>query len=262
MAFGRKTPRNTAPVAGPLRRLPGQSVRKELDRVIEDELAAYFFFPLGLWALVFWELARRWVAKDLHLPGLIVMATLLSIYCSVRMIHVRRKLRNLRQGEKAERHVSDLLRRLRDKDYVTFDDICGADARSEANVDHVVVGPGGVFAIETKGYSLFGSKTAQIDKDGTLMLSDKPAIQDALGQAKAAAAKVSEHLRGVLQEKWWVQAVLALPGWKVLPPQADVGVVVVNDETIKEYFLSRPRVLSTQEIRDICSHLDRTARED
>jgi hypothetical protein len=151
-------------------------------------------------------------------------------------------VRNLRQAERAARHVSDLLRRLRDKDYVTIDDLIDATA-SEINIDHVIVGPGGIVAVETKGFSVFGSRCGEVDTDGVLQLSGKAAMKNPLGQAKASAAKVSKHLRTLLQNKHWVQPVLVLPGWKALPPKTDVGVAVLNDETISEYFTARSQRL-------------------
>ena len=247
-------------MSGPLRRLPGQSVREELDRIVENEVAAYVFYAVAFWGLVAWEFARRWLRFGSPLGALIAAASLASVYCAWRVFRLRQDVRNLKQADKAERHVSDLLRRLRDKDYVTFDDLVDDNGRSQSNIDHVVVGPGGVFAVETKGFSVFADGCAEINTDGVLRLGKKPAIKNPLGQAKASAAAVSEHLWACLQQKYWVQPVLALPGWNVLPAKADVGVVVVNDETIGEYFASRPRVLSNEEIRQICSHRDRSAR--
>jgi len=260
MAFPRKKSKANSPVTTPLRRLPGESVRKELERIVDEQVAAYIFYPLAFWALAAWEYFRRWMRVQLDVAWLVAIAIGISIYCAWRVVQRRQEIRNLWQAERAERHVSDLLRRLRDKDYVTFDDLSDATGRTDTNIDHVVVGPGGIFAVETKGYSLFGNRTAEVGADGVLLLSGTPALKNPLGQAKGSAAKVSEHLKACLQEKRWVQPILALPGWKVGIPKTDVGVPILTDETISEYFNSLPRTLSNQEIRDICSHLDRTAR--
>jgi Nuclease-related domain len=191
---------------------------------------------------------------------LILVASLASIYCAFRVFRLRRDVKNLTQADKAERHVSDLLRRLRDKDYVTFDDLMDESAGWKSNIDHVFVGPGGVFAIETKGYSVFGNGRIEVGKDGLLRLSNKEAYGDPLGQACSSATKVSKHLERCLRQNFSVQPVLVFPGWDIAMPKSESGVVLLNDGTIGEFFSSRERVLSNEQIRDICSHLDRSAR--
>jgi hypothetical protein len=260
MVFPQKRKKTQPPVARPLRRLPGESVRKELDRILEDEVGSYLFFAVVVWVLVFWEFIRQWLAAGLHLGVLIFFAAGVSMYCVFRVWRLRRDVRNLKQAEKAERHVSQLLRPLRGKDYVTFDDLMDESAGWKSNIDHVVVGPGGVFAIETKGYSVFGNGCVEIGKDGVLRLSNKAAQRDPLEQARSSARKISRHLKSYMRKEFFVHPVLVFPGWKMAIPKSESGVVVLNDGTIEEFFSSRERVLSNEEITAICTHLDRSAR--
>src|SRR2546430_14040479 len=58
-----------------------------------------------------------------------------------------RRLRNTHNGRLGERIVTDALRRLPD-DYCLVNDVVLSGARG--NVDHVLIGPRGVVAIETK----------------------------------------------------------------------------------------------------------------
>src|ERR1041385_7903509 len=260
MVFPQKRKQHRPPVSGPLRRLPGESVQKELDRILEDQLAAYIYYGLAFWALVGWEFARRWLAKGFDLGLLIFVATGVSLYCAFRVFRLRRDVRNLKQAYKAERHVSDLLRPLRGKDYVTFDDLMDETAGWKSNIDHVVVGPGGVFAIETKGYSIFGKGRIEVGKDGILRLSNKAAHGDPLEQARSSARKISRHLKSCMRQDFFVQPVLVFPGWEIAMLKSETGVVILNDGTIDEFFSSRERVLTNAQISEICSHLDRSAR--
>jgi len=57
-----------------------------------------------------------------------------------------------------------------------------------------------------------------------------------------------------------VTPVLIFPGWTLKSAKAETGVVVLNDAMIFEFFESRPTVLSDDQITNICSHLDQTAR--
>jgi hypothetical protein len=260
MAFLQKKKKHRPPVSGPLRRLPGESVRQELDRILEDDVGGYVYFAVAFWGVVFWEFARQWLPGRLHLGVLVVFASLMSVYCLIRLSRVRKEIRNLTQADKAERHVSDLLRPLRGKDYVTFDDLMDESAGWKSNIDHVVVGPGGVFAIETKGLSVFGNGRVEVGKDGVLRLSNKDAYGDPLEQARSSARKITRHLESCMRKDVSVQPVLVFPGWDVAMPKSESGVVILNDGTVEEFFSSRERALTNAQISEICSHLDRSAR--
>ena len=139
---------------------------------------------------------------------------------------------------------------------MTFDDLL----LGGVNVDHVVVGPGGVFAIETKAFSIFGSGVACVGKDSMLQLGGKSAFKDPFKQTRHSAALVSEELKRWTQRGLWVQPVLVLPGWRIDSPKSETTVFLLNEDSIPEFFRSRERVLTNEQIRDICSHLDRSAR--
>jgi hypothetical protein len=256
MAFERKKRKDRPPVSGELRRLPGQSVRDELDKILNDDVAAYLAVVVTVALLAGWE----WFRLLSHLPPQPIVITIVAVavicFCTLRITKARKDIRMLAQGEKGERRISELLRPLRAKNYVTFDDLI----TNQGNVDHVVVGPGGVFAIETKAYNVFGAGRASVRENGRLMLNAKEAIGDPLKQARSSAALVSEELERHLRRKFWVQSVLILPGWKIDSPSHETDVVVLSDKTIPEFFSSRPLKLNNAEIREICAHLDRSAR--
>ncbi len=256
MAFDRNRKDSRPPVEGPLRRLPGQSLRDERDRLLNDQGSEYLILAIGSCFLAVWEWLRRWF-PSLFTPQLMTAsAVIMTGYCAFRLLRVRREIRNLNQAEKGERRVSEVLRTLRDKDYVTFDDLL----LGNVNIDHVVVGPGGIFALETKAYSIFGSGVAGIAADGLLYLSTKPALGDPMKQARRSGALVSAEVKRWMQRELWVAPVLVLPGWRIDPPKTETKIVVTNEETLTEFFRSRERVLSNEQIREICSHLDRSAR--
>ena len=127
-------------------------------------------------------------------------------------------------------------------------------------MDCLVIGPTGVFAIETKTYSLFENGVAGIDAGGLLQLGGKSAINDPLKQARGCAALVYDEIRRYTSRETWVDPVVVLPGWRIESPKADAKVVLVNEDTLSEYLKTRPEKLTTRDINDICSHLDRSAR--
>jgi Nuclease-related domain len=256
MAFPKKKKKYRSPVEGPLRRLPGQSIREERERLFDDKVMGYFFAVLGTWLLALWQWIYWWTGSKPSPGFATVLASIVTIYSAYRIWRIRPEFRNLNLGEKGERRVSEVLRTLRDRDYVTFDDLLLAGV----NVDHVVVGPGGIFAAETKTYSVFGNGIAGIALNGELHLSGKPALKDPLKQARASAASVSAELKRWMRRDIWVNPVVVVPGWRIDPPKVETDVVILNEQTIAEFFKTRPEKLNTSEIREICSHLDRSAR--
>jgi hypothetical protein len=256
VAFAFKKKPSRSPVEGPLRRLPGQSIREEWNRLFDDKVTGYFFAFVVAWLFAFWQWLYWWTGSKPS-PGVATsIAVVVTVYCAYRIWRLYPEFRNLNLGEKGERRVSEILRMLRGRDYVAFDDL----ALSGVNVDHVVVGPGGIYAVETKTYSLFGNGSAGITAEGLLRLADKPALKDPLKQARGSAAIVSSELKRWMHRDTWVNPVVVLPGWRIDPPKVETDVVVLNEETIAEFFKTRPEKLNATQIREICSHLDRSAR--
>jgi hypothetical protein len=84
------------------------------------------------------------------------------------------------------------------------------------------------------------------------------------GQPLRQAARSAENIATILKDRmrrdFDVTPVLIFPGWTLKGAKAETGVVVLNDAMIFEFFESRPTVLSDDQITNICSHLDQTAR--
>ena len=256
MAFPKKKKKYRSPVEGALRRLPGQSIRDERDRLLNDQLLDYLIVALGFCFLAAWEWLRRWLRVPFAPEIFTLFAVGMTGYCAFRIFCLRKEIRNLNQAEKGERRVSELLTQLRRKRYVAFDDLLV----DQSNIDHVLVGPGGIFAIETKAYSVFGNGCVGVDELGVLRLSNQPAIKDPLRQAARSAANIVKILKDRMRSDFDVTPVLIFPGWTLKGAKAETGVVVLNDGMITEFFESRPTVLPDDQITNICSHLDQTAR--
>jgi Nuclease-related domain len=246
----------SSPFRGSASSAAGTSVREGRERLFDDKVMGYFFAVLVTWVLAIWQWFYWWTGSKPSPGFATVLASIVTVYCAYRIWRIRPEFRNLNLGEKGERRVSEVLRTLRHRDYVTFDDLL----LEGVNVDHVVVGPGGVFAVETKAFWIFGNASAEIDGSGMVQLGGNPAFKDPLKQARASAAMVSAELKRWMHREMWVNPVVVLPGWRIAPPKVETDVVLLNEETIPEFFKTRPEKLNTSEIRDICSHLDRSAR--
>jgi hypothetical protein len=74
------------------------------------------------------------------------------------------------------------------------------------NVDHVVVGPSGVWAMETQADPGFVEERA-----GSVWLNGSPMYRDPRRQARAAAAAVADLLERETGARWWVEGLVFFP---------------------------------------------------
>jgi len=139
-----------------------------------------------------------------------------TVVLSVKVAHALRHRRNLWHGFRGERVVGEELNKLMLDGCLVYHDVPG---EGKWNVDHVVIAPTGVYAIETKTRSK--DRCAKDRKDYEVIYNGKtlqyPNWTDihGLDQAKANAKWLSKHLSNALAEEIKVTPILTLPGWLV-----------------------------------------------
>ena len=134
------------------------------------------------------------------------------------------------KGARGEESVARALALL-PSDYRVFHGVSINGAQGPGNdIDHVVIGPSGIFAVETKNWS--GIITI---KDGMVCYDDKIPNRPPLQQVKLSASALAQNLGVVLSGSVSVQPVLCFAGAR--PPkriQGVGGVVVCIPESIAE----------------------------
>ncbi len=137
----------------------------------------------------------------------------------------KRVLDRVQRGVRAEQSVARSLRRLlRARPYFY---VVNAVPLGRGDIDHIVVGPTGVFVIETKGYS--GKITIE---DGTLARNGFYPDRDPLRQARRAVATVRERLQRSGFRLQHIQPVVCLPYAHLDRPQCVRGVLVTRREDL------------------------------
>ncbi len=133
------------------------------------------------------------------------------------------------------------------------------------NIDHVVVGPGGVFAVETKARPKAprgaGAQGATVTYDGHLLHFPGRQEREPLDQAKRQAEWLRRWLSSAVGEPVDVKPALALPGWFV-DRKAPGDAIVSNPKNAA--FLAEPRdgkALPAQRIQRIAHHLEQRCRD-
>lgn len=112
------------------------------------------------------------------------------------------------------------------------------------NIDHVVVSPAGVFAVETKSRRKppagGGAENVKVRYDGKALAFPGWTESEPIAQAERQARWLAEHLRKATGESFPVTPVLALPGWYVenVARIADGMVRVINPKKSDWLFLN------------------------
>jgi len=209
------------PVNDKLLRAPGESLRKNMEK-FDEHFTNWFFFVLlygPAWFLIF-SLYVKWRLKSPYLLGeMICFAVVMAVVTVViarKVIRALQRNRNDTLGFKGERAVGEELNKLMLDGCLVYHDVPGEGAW---NVDHVVVAPSGVYAIETKTRSKDrcekDRKDYEVIYDGKTLQYPNWTDTHGLDQAKANARWLAKHLSNALQEDIKVTPILTLPGWLV-----------------------------------------------
>lgn len=172
-------------------RVPGQSVSEEREELLENTVAQPLMLALFLLLLAGLEWYRLYFNMKPS-PAIFSIAAAGGIaYATYRIWRNLPKLRNLRQAMEGERVVGQFLERLRQDGFQVFHDVVAEGF----NVDHVLIGPPGVFTVETKTWSKPASGNAQVVLDGeTLKIGSFAPDRDPIVQARAQASWLKQLL--------------------------------------------------------------------
>jgi len=248
----KKNQRSTVPV---VRRRAGQSLREEWDRLVNENLPFVIFIPGMLWLVWFTQrpaIANK-ISPDFWL-ALAIIATGVSAIAYLRLISMAR---SLIRGERGELRVAEILDDLRVSGYRVYHDL----VEDGFNVDHVVVGPTGVYAIETKFRS--GSGIIEYRNGDGLFIGSNKLDEDRnpLAQARGSARAVRERLKDDTGLNRHVKAVLVFVGdWRIKNVWRDTDVAVLSTKELPAYFDRHQPELKRDEVKLIASHLERTAK--
>ncbi len=253
MAGEKKSPLKDAPL-----RNPGQSVEDEAFNLRYDEVFTPLMIAvfLVLLALLEWLRSYRAIPPTplLHSTAAVAAVT----YAAFRIWRARPKLTQLRQALDGERSVGQFLERLRQDGYQVFHDVIGEGF----NIDHVVIGPAGVFSLETKTFSKPRRGESKIQFDGAkILVNGFSPDRDPVIQAKAQAAWLRELLSESAGKKYQVRPVVLFPGWFVQRSKPSTKELwVLNPKAFPEFLDHEPSILSDSDIKLASFHLSRFIR--
>jgi hypothetical protein len=192
-------------------------------------------------------------------PGLGLMGALISgqmVHSLYKLAALLQQRRLLRLGYDGKVTVVQQLNQLLRDGYHVYHDF----PADQFNIDHIVVGNKGVFAIETKAGSKpncdgHGEETI-VEYNGRLLHFPKWTDTGTVLQAKRQAAWLSKWISSAIGEPVAARGMVVLPGWYVKRTSAD-GLPVVNPKQLPSVFKHiRPRKLSEETIARIVHQLE------
>ena len=200
-----------------VRRQAGQSLRTRSSDLFDDECVPV----LSLMAIVLTCLLLECLHSYCSLPNqpipMAVLSLLTLAWLVWRVLSVRKRNAILLRGEEGERIVAQAIEDgLVSAGYSVFHDIQLKKNGKRFNIDHLVIGPNGVFAIETKNYRKPRTGQARVTYDGVKVLwSGRECRHDAAAQAAATARAAHDYLLEVTAHHFSVKPVLCAVGWYV-----------------------------------------------
>lgn len=240
----KKSPLRTAPL-----RTPGQSLSEEVYDIIYGRIMQWVVTGVLLLVLAGYEWLR-WLSNSPPRP--VALTVLAVLGCGIIAWRVKRQiplLRQLGQGHKGEKMVGQCLERLRAKGYEIFHDIVG----DGHNIDHALVGPGGVFVIETKTISKPARGASEVVFDGeSITVNGLPPDRDPVTQVLAAARELAAIIRDTSGREVPVRPVILYPGWYTKQPPSP-NVWVLNENAFPKFIAHEDVKLSADEVARIAS---------
>lgn len=216
-------------------RAPGQHLE---ERVREDFEWRFFFtagIVLGLTAstIAVWFL---WVTRNPLLPWSMTAVALAGIIgMAVWWVRIRPQLHVWKKGLRGEREVAAVVADLGRLGYIARHDIqCEKDGR-RWNIDHLLIGPSGVYVIETKWRSA-AQRGALITFDGTgIRIGDGPIDMEPIEQVRGNVWDVRARLERAGVGDVPVRGVVCYPGAGRVEGSSGRDIWVLKPEALEKW---------------------------
>jgi len=261
--FRFSTRKKKSPLNIDLLRSPGQTLSEQIEDLSVDIIGHLLLTPLiisvlyAMYSTLYTTKSYedRLTAGVMYIGGGLCIAGF-AIYKVYSMIKDRN---NKRLGRECEVFVGQGLTNLMKHGFNVYHDF---PADGNFNIDHIAIGPTGVFAIETKGKSKQVKAEKQnwkVKYNGVSL--EFPSWTDTadIGQAKRQAKWLSSWVESSTGEEQQVYPVLALPGWWI--DTIKPGKVRVYNGKNPEFMARGQRLLTDARIRAISHQVEGKCRD-
>lgn len=247
-----------SPISDKILRTPGESLRNR-----ERTVSLDFAFYVGTISLPMFVIYAILVSeKNLHFATqFILIATGLSVFV-IYLLRIRKTVKDLHSiwlGLDGEMATAQELNQLMLDGYHVYHDF----PADNFNIDHIVIGPAGVFAVETKARPkprAKGLQSAKVSFDGNILRFPDGQDSKFIKQAREQAEWLTDFLRKSVGKPIQVSPILALPGWMVNRYTAIESPLVVNPKEAVKIIPKRADILYAQTIQQIKFQVEQRCR--
>lgn len=221
-----------SPISGQLLRSPGTSLQQQIDDMSLDIMSYIAIFPtlpLLLYAILLPSIQVQLISVSV-VAILIALVIGVLLWIGIRVHRLMTKRNQYRLGLDAELAVGQELNQLMLDGCRVFHDF----PAENFNIDHVVISPSGVYAVETKGRAKPDKGRGKIDAN-VIFDGEKLQFPDwfetkPLDQARRQADWLSKWLTSAVGSPVKAQGVLVFPGWYVERKGAGQVIVISGKE--------------------------------
>jgi hypothetical protein len=250
------------PTKSPLKDRPvrdaGQSLREQritvaLDKIMLPFMATVLFAVLG---------AHSWLYElEISRPNPWVWTAIAAFALGFLIYRIAKYVplvKRLRQAEAGERAVGQYLERLREQGYQVFHDVIG----DGFNVDHVLIGPAGIFTVETKTWSKPAKGEAKLHFDGQkITKAGFEPERNPVIQARAQSSWLATLLQESTGKRAEARPVIVFPGWYIQSEKhAAREIWVLNPKALPKFLDNAEQRLEQSDIKLFSYHLSRIVR--
>ena len=247
---GRKSPLNIE-----LLRSPGDSIQEQIID-INDDIVLYLFLMPVIPIIIYSAFLPNLVSQG-KIPATVMIlsvstALLITFYLGMKIYLLMQKKNKLRLGLECEKAIGQALSGLMKYGFHVYHDLQAGDF----NIDHIAIGPTGVFSIETKGRSKAaktGNSNWKVDFDGKKLIFPGWEETKPIDQAVNQARWLKQFIQKSTAEQIKVTPVIALPGWYITR-KAKSEILTINGKNI-DFMAQGARVLTDKQIQSISFQL-------
>lgn len=230
---------------------PGESLERMFDDAILDRFMQWGMLAGFMIMLVIYE----WTTHLFNLARSPVITTIVAVlvigFCGWKITKAVADLRNMKLGLRGEKAVGQYLERLREFGYFVLHDLVERDSSGrDYNIDHILVGPGGIFVLETKTRSKPAKGDSIIQYDGERVSVDGgPWDEEPIRQAKAAVRTVRTILEATTgRTDIPIRPVVLFPGWYIEGTSSGKVVWVLEPKGLPKWLAYEPSKLSREDV--------------
>lgn len=253
-----------SPLTRHLLRSPGQSLRLRIEEIsitLDENLFVVALVPSLISGVILSRglLSGRGLETFWMVVGAIVWGCFTAYYVR-KIFKLLSQRRDSRLGLDGELAVAEELNKLMLDGYHVYHDF----PANKFNIDHILIGPTGVFAVETKTRSKRkierGKTAAEVTYDGSRLNFPNGYDVDTLTQAKDEGTWLEKWLTSAVGERVGVEPIVTLPGWYVKRIKPE-GIPVLNPKEVRGYVTSKKKLLSEMMIKRIVHQVEQQCRD-